>query len=188
MLSNPLRAFLGTNVKIMIVIWIAFQVAAAVYYLVVRLVGAGWTEMDRAETGIAPVFYAVAAVTALVSILYQRWAFTDARLGASLDRDALSDSPRGAVLQGRPGFADLDETDRRLVNVFAYVQTSYVVVWAMQEAVAIYGLVMAFVIRDTSNVVLFNLAALALLISTRPAPAPLLERAAMLARHGGSGA
>jgi Ni/Fe-hydrogenase subunit HybB-like protein len=187
MLSSPLHAFLRNNVRIMVIIWIAFQVAAAVYYGIARIIGAGWTDMDRTETGIAPLFYAVAAITALASILYQRWAFTDARLAASLERDSLSGSPRGAVLKSRPGYADLDESDRRLINVFGYVQTSYIVVWAMQEAVAIYGLVMAIVIRDVSNVVLFNLVALALLVSTRPAPVPLLERAARLGQRGGSG-
>lgn len=62
--------------------------------------------------------------------------------------------------------------------VFAYVQTSYIVTWAMQEAIAVFGLVITIMTQDASNMVIFSLAAFAMLFTTRPKALKYLEWAA----------
>ncbi|MBU1676551.1 hypothetical protein KKA85_12320 [bacterium] len=185
MLSNPLRTYLQSNVKVLYVIWIAFQVAAALYYLIARVMGQNWPPEDRVEIGYAPVFYICAALLAVPSFLYQRRAFSEAKLSGSLTVEPNPNSLTTVAQARNDAYAALGEADRSLVKSFAYVQTSYIVTWAQQEAIAILGLMLAILTRDTTNTVLFNLVAIALLFVTRPTPLPLLERATKRLQYGG---
>lgn len=180
MLSEDLRRYLHSNFKRLNFIWLAFQAAAAACYFVARIAGMDWGPEHRVAIGFAPAFYALAAVLAIVSRLHQRHAFTDERISEFRVRGFAPNAPTDAVLARRDGYVDLDAYERSLLAVFAHVQSSYIVTWFMQEAVAILGLVLAIATRDASSIVIFNIAALGLLFTTRPRAARHLERAARL--------
>lgn len=187
MLSTHMRTYLRSSAKVLTVIWIAFQAAAVLYYVVARLVARGWTPEDRLDPGFAPLFWILAALSAAASMIYQRRAFSDAKLAASPSYQPSDNSLSAAAKERNETYKAMDDEDKGLVNAFAYIQVSYIVTWAFQEAIAIFGLIMAIVTRDVSNVFIFNLAAIALLFTTRPTPVPLLERAARLSSLGARG-
>ncbi|MBC8426794.1 hypothetical protein H8E07_21990 [bacterium] len=187
MLSSHMQTYLRSSTKVLNIIWIAFQVAAAVYYVIARIMGQAWTSEDRLDPGFVPAFWVLAALSAIASILYQRWAFSDAKLAASPTYETSANSVSTAAMARNETYQAMGDTDKGLVKAFAYIQVSYIVTWAFQEAIAIFGLIMAIVTRDVSNVVIFNVAALALLFATRPASVPLLERVQRLSQTGAKG-
>ena len=151
-------------------------------------VGRRWGHRWDAVSGNAlGATVADAALSAVASILYQRWAFSDARLAASPTYETSANSASTVAMERNETYQAMDDTDKGMVKAFAYLQVSYIVTWAFQEAIAIFGLIMAIVTRDISNVVIFNLAAIALLFTTRPAPVPLLERVQRLSQMGTRG-
>jgi len=189
MLSQSMRAYLGVQARNLTLIWIALQAAAAIYYIIARLMAQNWAPEDRPEIGFAYLFYVWAALMAVASLLYQRWAFSDARLAKAVrEGGPKTVSPAAVMMSRAAGHGELDERDKRLAGVYIHLQNSYIITWAFQEAVALVGLVMAIVTRDASNVVLFNLAAVGLLFTTRPAPLPFMESAARLLERGEGGA
>jgi len=184
MLSNPVQTYLRSSTRTLIIIWIAFQAAAAIYYLVARLIEQNWDPLDRAEVGFTPLFYVAAALLAVISIIYQRRAFSDAKLAKSTSYEPNDGSLSSVAMARNETYQTMDEPDRDLVKAFAYLQVSYIITWTFQEAIALLGLIMAIVTRDISNVVIFNVAAIALLFTTRPAPRPLMERIQRLTQLG----
>ncbi len=184
MLSYTLRDYMKTPLRFIKIIWLAFQAAAALYYVIARIMAQNWGPEDKLDLAYTPVFYAVAAALAVVSIYYNRWAFSDARIAASpaaMDRKGAVASPG---LTETEQYTTLDENDRRLIDVFAYAQKSYIITWAMQETIAILGLVMTIVTQDVSQTVFFSLAAFLLLAFTRPRPLEIMERASMIPGRG----
>ncbi len=178
MMSEDLRRFLKPDFKFLGFIWLAFLASAAGCYFVVRFLGRDWGPGDRVEIGYATVFYVLAGVLAIVSLLHHRRAFDASRVAGCRARGLASNARTVGAVAGRDGFEDLDPYDRILLVVFAHIQSSYLVTWALQEAVAVVGLALAIATRNASYTVLFSLAALALLVAARPRAAHHLERAA----------
>ena len=178
MLSESLTRFLRSDFKKLTIIWGAFQAAAAIYWLISRIMSSQWGPGAKVETGLVPVFFGLAALVAVASVIYQRWAFSEARIVARRKSGLRANASTDALMAQRSEYANLDEGDRGLVAVFAYVQTSYIVTWAMQEAIAVFGLVMTIVTQDASNMPLFSIAAFAMLYTSRQKMLGYLEWAA----------
>ncbi len=177
MLSEDLKRFLQSDFKKLKIIWIAFQAAAAIYYFVARFMGMQWELEGKTEFAYTWVFFVVAVLLAVASILYQKWSLSAARIGIRTAQGLKSGATADVLLAKRQGYAELDEYDRGMVAVFGYVQTSYIVTWSMQEAIAVLGLVMTIVTRDESNMIIFSITAFALLFTSKPHALKYLERA-----------
>jgi len=180
MLSEDLKRFLHADFKKLNFIWIAFQVAAALYYFLARMLGQNWGPEDKTDFAYTPVFFVATAVLAVASILYQKWALSNERIAARAAQGLRLGASVDGLLARRPGYAELDEYDRGLVSLFTYVQTSHIVTWALQEAIAVSGLVLTIINQDTSNMVIFSIASFALLFTSKPHAETYLVRAARM--------
>lgn len=181
MMSEDLRRFLHPDFRTQTYIWLVFQAAVVACFFAVRTAAPDWGSDQRVETGFAPVFYGLAAVLAIISRLQLRQVLADERIAEVQARGFESNASPNAAFARRGGYGELDGYDRSLLGVFTHVRSTYVEAWIMQAVVAILGLVLAIATRDTSNIDIFIIVALGLLMTTRPRAARHLERAARLA-------
>jgi F0F1-type ATP synthase membrane subunit c/vacuolar-type H+-ATPase subunit K len=182
MLSPALRNLIAPQARVLTIIWFAFLATCPFYgflaYLIASAVGDAEASTTASTTATDPqiltvALAAVSVVVVAVSFFYQRHAFSESSLKRHL---------AGPVATA----ADpLPADEQRLAGLLPYYQTSLIVVWAMRESVAVFGLVLTILHRDPVTVVPFAVAALVLLAMAPPRVVTFLEGARKLARRTG---
>jgi hypothetical protein len=173
----------------MTIIWGAFMAATVIYvFLAWIMFGQAEPTIADAEASlpapVAPILGVLAFLVILASIFVERWWFSGARILAQLARPAAFDrlaSARGSAAGAATGpdraaFERLGEGERKLACLVPYYQTGMIVLWAMREAVAVFGLVAAIVTGEFAVVVPFALGALAFLAVKMPRPTAFLAQ------------
>jgi len=157
MLSPKLAELVATQERTSRMIWFSMCMAIFVYAAVVVV-----TAQDTSQSGepgdislMLPILAGVSVVTAIMARMFKVHAFSDETL-----RAALSVAPSDASLPGDVGALDVE--DKRVYAVVASRQTMMIIVLAIQESIALYGLVLGFISRDP--IVLAPFAAVALLL------------------------
>ena len=121
----------------------------------------------------------IGAVTLLMlglgSTYYERKFLGASVLGKKLARepDWTTAGPQGtpgATGDGKRIFDNLSDSEKRLACLWPHYQTTMIVVWALREAIAVMGLVLAILQEDFRVVIPFAAAAVILMIVKLPRP------------------
>jgi hypothetical protein len=130
----------------------------------------------------------MAAACTVGAIVYRRSQFSDAALAKLLGRPVPSVE---AIVEGVPEGAmrktlienleALSSEERRIYGAAAAMQTPYIVVWALNESIGIFGLVAAFMGHEKPVILLFIGVALALQLAAFPRIPEVVERLRNLA-------
>ena len=106
------------------------------------------------------------------------------RVGRGADPEALARDPRRGIVDGErlQKIQSLTSAERKLLRLCGLFFASFIIRLSMNEAIAIYGVVLAFLSRSLIPMLPFAVAAIALNVACRPRIDPFLERATYLAR------
>lgn len=163
-MTEKIDELLRGNDRTLKLVWFAMSAALLVY--------AGlpfFVPIDQEPSVPILVFAGMAAASAVGAVLYRRLQFSDAALVKLLGRPAPSVEtlvegiPEGVIRETlMERLEPLTPEERRLYGAAASMQTPYIIVWAMNESIGIFGLVGAFMGHDKSVVVPFMGAAFVL--------------------------
>lgn len=188
MVSPVLHDLLRPQLLVLRLLWTALTVSIAIYVAVAWLVVAEGPLAGEAPPAVALVLGAVALTTVVLSFLVPRLLLSDERLralvaDASPDVERLAVDPRTQQVdpERQRRLAQLSPGERRLLPVAAAAQAPLVVRLALNEAVAIFGFVLALLTGDVAALLPFAAVALVLNVLAWPRLDPLLERARTVA-------
>jgi hypothetical protein len=182
MISRELQQAVAPRARTLNVLWGAFLAATVIYVGVVMLALAGTTPATPAEpaAGTPPDPRLVTAVLAAMAVAVAAGSFFAPRLLLS-GRKGLSPAISGAgsapTAAETAAASRLPESERTLLGHLPAYQTTLIVVWAMREAIAVFGVIAAILTRQPTVVVPFAVAALALLALARPRVTAFLDGA-----------
>lgn len=192
MLSSEFIRILTPPTRVLHIIWAAFLTAPLVYVFIAWLMfGRKAQEPAIVTPGqIDPALIqwtltGVAAVQVVVSFVWRRRAFSDETLRAKMKGvdtgagTALS-APQLVALQ--EGVDTLPTAEQRLANLFPHYQQTTIVVLAMREAIAIFGLVLAIISASFTMVLPWAGTAIVLMAAQPPAAQSFMESKLHLAR------
>lgn len=177
MASSRLRAVIAPQARVLNIIWGAFLAAPFVYTLV------GWlvSRNPRPDAGagvpvglLQAVFLLAGTGAVAASYLYPRRALAEERLRALLRGPLPGTSP--------PGVAALEPVEQRLALLFPRYQSVQIVVLALRESLAVFGLVLVILTGSFLMMVPWSVAAVGLITTAPPRPAEFLDRALPAAR------
>jgi hypothetical protein len=180
--SSRLRAVIAPQARVLNILWGAFLAAPFLYTAL------GWliSREPRPDAGagagvpvglLQAVFLLVGTGAVAASYLYPRRALADERLRALL-RGPLPGTPP-------PGVAALEPVEQRLALLFPRYQTVHLVVLALRESLAVFGLVLVILSGNFLMMVPWSVAAVGLITTAPPRPAEFLDRALPVARAAG---
>jgi hypothetical protein len=182
-MTGKLGELLGGSDRTLKLVWVAMSGALLIYAGLPFVV-----PIDQEPSVSILILAAVAAAAAIVAITYRRLQFSDAALAKNLSRpvpsmEAIAERiPEGEVrTQLMRNLESLTSEERRVYGTVAAMQMPYIVVWALNESVGIFGLVGAFMGYEVSVVLPFIGVALALQIACFPRIPELAERVQRLA-------
>jgi hypothetical protein len=143
-LGKSFEELLGHRMMVLKVIWMALTASILVYAGVGYIVS---VNADPKNAGDVPrVFqmsiFAVAVMTALGSVALKTFLFSPGKIEARLV------SAKG------------DDKEQRLLNLFGWYFPRYIVILALDESVAVYGLVLTLVTLQPSEMIPFMAVAL----------------------------
>jgi hypothetical protein len=183
MLSTEFRKLIAPQARVLNIIWGALAFASVFY------VGVAWFMFGQAAAGDLdagglppagrPNLNLIGAMALIMlglgSTYYERKSFGPSVLRGKLARDpdwslAGPQGPGGMTGEGRGIFENLSDSEKRLACLWSHYQTTMIVVWAMREAIAVVGLVLAILQRDFRVVIPFAAAALILMLIKLPRP------------------
>jgi len=187
MLSPELTALLAQADRIQRLVWWALSLAILVYagagFAAAGAVAGGAGASGAGET-LRPVLYAAAVANGILSLVLYRRARAPERLRAHLTApiapEVLAQDPR---VGGSPASPILDrvrrlsDSERRVLALVPRTFMPWVLCMVLNEAVAIFGLVLALLAGNRLDVLPFAAAALALNAAMFPNNAKLAERA-----------
>jgi len=183
MLSTEFRKLIAPQARVLNIIWGALVFASVFYVAIAWFMFGQAAAGDLDAGGMPPVgrsnlnlIGAMALIMlGLGSTYYERKSF-----GPSVLRDKLARDPdwslagpqgSGGMTGEGPGiFENLSDSEKRLACLWPHYQTTMIVVWAMREAIAVVGLVLAILQRDFRIVIPFAVAALILMLIKLPRP------------------
>lgn len=182
MLSTALKEAIKPRQRLLTTIWGAFLAATFIYVFVSWTVAhnpagggtnANATPLDR--NLVTTVLAVLAMALAAASFVYPRYAFSTARLAQAPRPGAgfLNAKDPGGV-EARAA-AHLPESERALLQYLPAYQSTLIVVWAMRESIAVFGVVLAILTREFTVVLPFAGAALVLLALARPRAEAFLD-------------
>ncbi|MFO7609599.1 MAG: hypothetical protein R6X35_10460 [Candidatus Krumholzibacteriia bacterium] len=188
MASSRLRAVIAPQARVLNILWGAFLAAPFLY------TGLGWliSREPRPDAGVGAgagagagvpvgllqvVFLLVGTGAVAASYLYPRRALADERLRALL-RGPLPGTPP-------PGVVGLEPVEQRLALLFPRYQAVQIVVLALRESLAVFGLVLVILTGNFLMMVPWSVAAVGLITTAPPRPAEFLDRALPVARAAG---
>jgi hypothetical protein len=145
--------------------------AVPLYGLVAFLLGKRFDEPPPRGQHVLIIFGLAALGSLAFGLVFRRIAFGDAALARALGNG----SPDGRD--------DVRRLEQDLLGLMAYIQTQMIIIWAVVEAVAVFGLLLVFLRFDPLTALPFGVAALLGILYHRPRPEEILERAARLARR-----
>ncbi len=176
MFSPKLAELLTTQERTSRIIWFAMCMAILLYGAVLVMIA-----LDQSQSGepgdtsvMLPILAGMSVVTAIGTLMFKRHVFSDDAL-----RAALSASP--ADVSALPGVDDLEADEQRVLAVVMSRHTMSIIVLALQESIAIYGLVLGFIARDPVMFAPFGAVALVLHLFEFPRTQILAERVQKLA-------
>lgn len=188
MLSSGFKELIAPQAKVLNLIWLAFLFATLVYVAIAFLMAgpgdAGETvSVPPAETGTMPLNgmgLALMVVLGIGATYYQKTALGTATLKKKIPAEPVWPPVGSPMTTGRPGepnstFDALPDSEKRLAGLWPHYQTTLIVVWAMLEAMALVGLVLAIVQGEFLVVIPFAAAAGIMLFLKRPRPAGFFE-------------
>jgi hypothetical protein len=117
---------------------------------------------------ILPILVAVAVIDLAFGFFYYRRSFSDAALTHEL-RSAMRDSTE-----------DLQREEQRLLGLLPYIQNRMIIIWAVIEAAAIYGLLLVLMRFGYVTMLPFAAVALIGMILARPRLEQIMEGAQRL--------
>ena len=183
MISPALRDALQPAERTCRILWLVLTLSMGLYVGVAFVVA----QAGGQGAGIpffAPALGAVAAATACVSIFAPRFLLSDERLRAAMAGEAARPALSLPFAPPAPERARLAEAlgpeERRLLAVAELHFTPFVLQLALNEAIVIYGLVLALLERDFEAILPFAAAGVVLNVLARPRLGALVERAARL--------
>lgn len=148
------QALVASTLAVLRVIWIALIAAVLIdvaigVWLTLRV---GLVVPSDVMATLTPALYAVAIGVALLSLWWRR--------SFGPERCVMDAAPAGIP----PGLNAAPETDaeRRAVGALARFRTHSIVVWALCEAIAVFGLVLSIATGDARHVVSMAAASLVL--------------------------
>ena len=188
MISPELRELLRPALRVNAMLRWILTASIFVYGLAACLV----LERSPAPAVVSELFHlafgCVAILTGLGSLLVERVLLSDARLQEAMrsdpDPEALARDPRRGIVDGErlQKIQSLTSAERKLLRLCGLFFASFIIRLSMNEAIAIYGVVLAFLSRSLIPMLPFAVAAIALNVACRPRIDPFLERATYLAR------
>lgn len=148
------QALIASTLAVLRVIWIALMAGALMdvaigVWLTLRV---GRVVPSDVMATLTPALYAIAIGVALLSLWWRRL------LGPER---CVMDAPPASVPAG-PGVAPETDAERRAVGALARFRTHSIVVWALCEAIAIFGLVLSMTTGDARHVTSLGAASLVL--------------------------
>lgn len=188
MVTTELRELLQGTSRILWVLWFAMTASIWLYVAVAFFVTGGARGPGAPEPMISWILGALGVAMGVTSLLLPRFLGSDERLRATLeapvDLESLARDPRtGAADPERLRRLErLSETERKLLTVPAFVFLPTILPLALNESVALFGLVLVFLTRSFDVILPFAIAATVLNLLSRPALDSVLERASRLVR------
>lgn len=177
MLSRELQQAVAPRARTLNVLWSAFLAATVIYVGVVAF-ALGSAASRESAAGAPPDPWLVTAVLAAMAVAAAAGSFFVPRLllsggkGSSLAIAGAGSAPTAAEAAAAPR---LPESERTLLGYLPAYQTTLIIVWALREAIAVFGVIAAILTRQPATVVPFAVAALALLALARPRVTAYLE-------------
>lgn len=183
MLSPELKQFVAPLARVLNVIWLAFLLTPLVYLVLAWILAGNRPEPSTTnpETqNLILIGVIVVSVLAIVaSFYYRQWALSPQRMGAKLNPS----TPPNLAPEHLNRWSGLLEKDRHLGQAVAYYQTVLIVVYALREAVAVFGLILVVMFGDFVTVIPFSLVAFCLILIQRPQISDFLEGLQQEARY-----
>ena len=182
MLSTVLNDAIKPRQRLLTTMWGAFMAATVIYVFVSWMVtrnptaataGATATPLDR--NLVSAVLAVLSVALAAASYVYPRYAFSAGRLVQAPRRGAGLGNARDPGAIEAQAAAHLPESERALLKYLPAYQSTLIVVWAMREAIAVLGVILALLTREFTIALPFAGAALVLLAMARPQTAAFLD-------------
>ena len=185
--SPAVRELLRPAILVNSMLWFVLTVSIFIYGVVAYLTAQRSRGPTDVSDAIQLALAGAAIVTGIGSLLVTRIFLSDRRL-----REAMESDPDPEDLARHPKLGIVDEerlrkiqslsrTERKLLQVPSLYFTPFIIRLVLNEAVAIYGLVLAFLSHSFPPILPFAAAAIALNLTCLPRIEPVLERAARLA-------
>ena len=175
MVSPTLNKLLTGRSFVLWILWGAMTLSIAIYVVVAYVATQQeGTAVDPAVLGtMQTAMTGVGVAAALASVLLRLFGASDARIRARLTSGAArSETPEG-----------LDEAGARLLTLAPWYFPMFVVQLAINESVAIFGLVLAFMGRDGALILPFAVAAVVLNFMAFPRLHAIVRRGAEILRR-----
>ena len=186
-ISRELKEFLEPSRRLWLVLWFAMTFSMVIYVLVAFLVSRQHSPADL-SSGLLTAFGGIAAVATLASLLIPRFLPSDDRLRSELNSDfdpeSLARNPQtGSVNQDRLQKIALvaPYEQKFMVLPFLYF-TPFILRLVINEAVAIFGLVLSILSHSLAPMLPFIAVAIILNLAAFPRLDPMIERASRLVR------
>lgn len=191
-MAESFQQIIEKSAKTQKILWGAFTFTIFLYSGVAFVVASkmsGPVDEDLVRL-VRLILVGVSAACAVGATLYRRRAFSEAGLRRLLDR-AVDLRKLASSRQGRNGPLVLDPArlaslqamepaDQKLVGLVQGTQVTLIISLGLQEVIAVFGLVLAFVSRAGNAVLPFAAVALILNVFAFPDPTALVERARRL--------
>ena len=177
MLSRELQQAVAPRARTLNVLWGAF-LAATVFYVGVVALALGKAAPGESAADTLPDPWLVTAVLAAMAVGAAAGSFFVPRLllsGSKGSLLAIAGAGPAPTAAETAAAARLPESERILLGHLPAYQTTLIIVWALREAIAVFGVIAAILTRQPAIVVPFAVLALALLALARPQVTAYLE-------------
>jgi F0F1-type ATP synthase membrane subunit c/vacuolar-type H+-ATPase subunit K len=187
MSSTTLRELLRPAMFVNSALWLVLTASIFLYAMVAYLLAQRSPVPTDVPEALQLALTGIAILTGLGSVLVPRVLLSDDRI-----RKAMGPEPDPATLARHPKLGVVDEErlrrietlsgwERKLLLLPTLYFTPFILRLALNEAIAIYGFVLAFVAHSFAPMLPFAAAAIILNLGCLPRIDPLLDRAARLA-------
>jgi hypothetical protein len=178
------RAIIAKADQLLKIIWIAFQGGALSYLVLGNLAlrstsGESTSSLEDLPLLLPLIFGLLAAAEVVAIQVLPRFLLQEERLRAAVER-----GPRPEQV-ARAGVGDPDPAQQTLIVLLGQYTNAKIVLWALAEAIAVYGIVLTFTLQTTTWLYPFVIVGLLLLILNPPRLGDFLEEHRGLLRRGG---
>jgi hypothetical protein len=186
MISPALRELVRPVQFLNRILWIALTASICINAYVAFLIAQRAPGPSEASPAVQTSLAGAALVAGIVSLLMARHLLSDERLRTAMQSDpdprALAKNPQtGAVDETRlQKIQALASTERKLLTLTGVFFTPFILRLVVNQAISIFGLVLALLSHSFTPILPFTAAALALNLTCLPRMDALLERGAQL--------
>ena len=186
MISDALRELVRPVESVNRILWIAMTASICINAYVAFLTAERAERPSEASPALTLSLAGAALVAGIVSLLVARHFLSDERLRTAMRSDpdprALAKNPQtGAVDEVRlQKIQALGSMERKLLRLTGVFFTPFILRLVLNEAISIFGLVLALLSHSFTPILPFTAAAIALNLTCLPRMDALLERGAQL--------